>query len=49
MPICRECKKEYVCLQENDGVCPACKYKAKKSSEVQDRHLQEKQKRFTSE
>jgi len=51
MAVCKKCKKEYMSLKEAEEFCPACKHPEKeiRSPDVQDRHLQEKQKRFTSE
>lgn len=51
MGTCKKCKKEYMSLQESQEYCPACKHEEKevRSPEIQDKHLQEKQKRFTSE
>jgi len=51
MAVCKKCKKEYTSLQEVQKYCPACKHPEKevRSPDVQDRHLQEKQKRQTSE
>ncbi|MDD3014592.1 MAG: hypothetical protein PHC34_12895 [Candidatus Gastranaerophilales bacterium] len=51
MAICEKCKKEYISLKEGEDFCPVCKTKRKETEaeKVQDQHLPEKQKRFTSE
>jgi Zn finger protein HypA/HybF involved in hydrogenase expression len=51
MAVCKKCKIEYTSLKETSDICPACKTKNVKIKPdlLQDKHLQEKQKRFSSE
>lgn len=48
MVLCKKCNKEFVCLKDEEHTCPECLIKAEKELK-QDRHLEIKQKRFTSE
>lgn len=51
MATCKKCKKEYLNLVESKEYCPACKISNTTHTDksVQDKHLEEKQKRSTSE
>lgn len=51
MAICRKCKKEYMDINEAQEYCPACRQNEPeiRAGNIQNTHLKEKQKRFTSE
>jgi hypothetical protein len=51
MTICKICKKEFVSLKSTKEYCPTCKILSAghKKQLIQDKHLEYKQKRFSSE
>jgi|GEM_PF-3397981 len=51
MATCKICKKEFASLEDSKEYCPACRISraSKKDKSIQDRHLEDKQRRSTSE
>jgi len=51
MATCKTCKKEFISLKESREYCPACRISRPERKErlIQDKHLEEKQKRSSSE
>ncbi|MDD3013114.1 MAG: hypothetical protein PHC34_05365 [Candidatus Gastranaerophilales bacterium] len=51
MAICKICKKEFISLKDSKEYCPACRISSTGHKEqlILDRHLEEKQKRSSSE